>query len=150
MSDPKKFAAGSDPDYEVGYARPPKETQFKPAQSGNPRGRPKGTKNLKTDLQEELREQVVVREGERSRKVSKQRAFLMALMAKSLKGDVRAANTLLSMIWRLTDTGEGAPEIEEPLHEDELDILKAFEERAWRDGHDDAPNTPEQDTETPS
>ena len=30
-------------EYEVGYKKPPKEGQFKKGQSGNPRGRPKGT-----------------------------------------------------------------------------------------------------------
>ena len=44
--------------YEVGYGKPPKHTRFQPGQSGNPRGRPKGTKNLKTDLEEELSERV--------------------------------------------------------------------------------------------
>ena len=42
----------------VGYKRPPKHTQFKPGQSGNPRGRGKNTRNFKTDLVEELREQI--------------------------------------------------------------------------------------------
>ena len=38
----------------VGYGNPPKESRFKKGQSGNQRGRPKGSKNLKTDLAEEL------------------------------------------------------------------------------------------------
>jgi hypothetical protein len=43
-------AKGDSGDYQVGYGKPPKHTQFKPGKSGNPQGRPKGTKNLKTDL----------------------------------------------------------------------------------------------------
>jgi hypothetical protein len=44
--------ADNDDDYEVGYKRPPKNSQFKKGQSGNPKGRPKGRKNLRTDLEE--------------------------------------------------------------------------------------------------
>lgn len=121
-------------DYEVGYRKPPKHTRFKAGQSGNPRGRPKGTKNLKTDLMEELGEKIVIREGDQSRRVSKQRAVVKSLVARTLKGDTRAASLLTSMMMRLLDTGEGAPTVAEPLLDDEREILQAFESRVRRGG----------------
>jgi hypothetical protein len=52
-----------------------------------------------------------------------------ALFARALKGDARAVNSLLSMMMRLLDTGEGAPEQAEDLHPDELEILEAYKKR---------------------
>ena len=131
MSDAKITTAASQPDdeYKVGYKKPPKRTQFKPGQSGNPRGRPKGTKNLKTDLVEELGESIVVREGDRHQKLSKQRALLKSVVNRAIQGDAKATAIALSTIMRLLDTGEGAPEIEEGLTEDDQAILKAYEDR---------------------
>jgi len=133
---PAKDAPGGD--YEVGYRRPPVHTRFKPGQSGNPKGRPKGTKNLKTDLMEELGEKIVIREGEGARRISKQRAVVKSLVARTLKGDARSASLLTSLMMRLLDTGEGAPEVAEPLHDDERDILRAFEGRILRDQGDES------------
>jgi len=139
-------------DYEIGYGKPPKGTRFKPGQSGNPRGRPKGTKNLKTDLAEELGEKIVVREGEETHRVSKQRAVVKTLVAKTLKGDARSGGLLLGMMMRLLDTGEDAPETTEPLHDDELEILAAFEERLLRGATHSAqaPEQAESDEKDPS
>ena len=128
----KPPAKGGSGDHEVGFGKPPKHTRFQPGQSGNPRGRPKGTKNLKTDLMEELGEKILVHEGGQARKLSKQRALVKALLTRALKGDVRAANLLLSMIMRLLDTGEGAPEQVDDLHTDELEILEAYKKRLTR------------------
>ena len=61
----------SEDGYEVGYGEPPKNTRFKPGQSGNPRGRRRGQRNLKTVVQEVLREKITIREGERTRTISR-------------------------------------------------------------------------------
>ena len=85
-------------DDDVGYGKPPKHTRFKPGESGNPKGRPKGTKNLKTDLVEELSERVPVTENGRPLKISKQRLIVKALIAKAVKGDTKAAGILISLL----------------------------------------------------
>ena len=90
-------------DYAVGYGKPPASTQFRKGQSGNRSGRPKGTNNLRTDLLEELREKVTLKEGERTKKVTKQRAIVKTLVAKVLKGDPRTATTLIGLLGRVLD-----------------------------------------------
>ncbi len=134
MTDSKKPPAKTpSSDYEVGYGKPPKRTRFPPGRSGNPRGRPYGTKNLKTDLLEELGEKIVIREGGRPKKVTKQRALVTSVMNRAITGDARATAIVLSTMMRLVDTGEGAPAAEEVLLDDELEILRGFEERLRRD-----------------
>jgi len=109
----------------VGYGRPPVSTRFKSGQSGNPNGRPKGTRNLRTDLKEELAERIRLREGERDLKVSKQRAMLKALVAKALKGDSRAANVLLGLVIKLFEL-EPEPKADTSLATEDEEILERF------------------------
>jgi hypothetical protein len=98
------------PSYIVGYGRPPLDTRFQPGQSGNRRGRPKGARNLATELRTVLAESVVIREGERSRKVPKLRALLTALVNRGLKGDQRAAATVVATVLRIE--GNNMPVVE--------------------------------------
>src|SRR6516164_11142205 len=58
-------------DYEVGYRKPPRHTRFNKGQSGNPKGRPGGAKNLSTLLSEALNEPVIVAENGGRRTISK-------------------------------------------------------------------------------
>ena len=76
-------------DYEVGYKRPPSHTRFEKGRSGNPRGRPKGTLNLATDLAEELGEMIEVRENGAVRRISKQRAMVKSLAAEWVGHGIR-------------------------------------------------------------
>lgn len=115
-------------DYDVGFGKPPKDTQFRKGRSGNPRGRPKGTKNLKTDLTEELQELISVREGNTRKTISKQRAMLKSLIAKAVHGDTRAVNTVLQMLNRLVLADE-ATEADIPLAADDLAVLESYKAR---------------------
>ena len=88
-------------DYEVGYGKPPKRTRFAKGRSGNRRGRLGDTRNLKTDLRTVLEEDLTLTIGGREVKISAQRAVLVALRNKALKGDVRAAGMLIALLERV-------------------------------------------------
>jgi hypothetical protein len=88
-------------DYEVGYAKPPKHTRFRKGQSGNPRGRAKNTRNLKTELRSVLDETLSLSMAGREVKLSARKAMLLALRNKALKGDTRAIGLMVAMLERL-------------------------------------------------
>lgn len=77
-------------DYEVGYGRPPSKSQFKKGQSGNPRGRPKGSKNFKTVAEEITKGKVTVSSNGKKISISSMEAAFMKLREKALRGDLRA------------------------------------------------------------
>jgi hypothetical protein len=83
--------------YQVGYGKPPKDHQFQPGQSGNPKGRPKGTRNFATDVKAMLKQPVRVSTDGKAKKISTQAATLMRLREKALSGDARALNRLLAL-----------------------------------------------------
>jgi hypothetical protein len=100
---------GAEPDYEVGYGRPPLHTRFKPGVSGNPSGRPKGATNLATLVQDLLNEPVVVNENGRRRKLSKLRAMIKQLINRSASGDLKAMQTLLRPMQDIARRGTAEP-----------------------------------------
>lgn len=118
-------------DYDVGYGKPPKETQFQPGQSGNPTGRPRGTQNLSTDLEEELSEKLLLTEAGKPIQITKQRAMLKSLFAKAIKGETRAANVLINLILGLEQARSNSFS-EQPLSQEDQDILDRFRQQ-WTD-----------------
>ena len=83
-------------DYEVGYGKPPRHTRFTKGQSGNPRGRPPGAKNLKTLLSEALNEPVIVTENGARRRVTKREAIITQLVNRSATADCRPPSDILT------------------------------------------------------
>jgi hypothetical protein len=91
---------------ERNYRKPPKASQFKPGQSGNPKGRPKGVRNFETDLDEALRALVEVKTNGGVRRITMQKALLQTLAEKARDGDLRAIQHLTSLILRMDNRSE--------------------------------------------
>ena len=85
-------------DYDVGYGKPPKTTRFQKGQSGNPKGRPKGSKNLSTLLEEELEQPVLITENGRRKKITKRRASMKQLVNRAASGEHRALQILINYL----------------------------------------------------
>jgi Family of unknown function (DUF5681) len=112
------------PDGGIGYKRPPRHSQFQPEQSGNPSGRPKNARNFQTELLDELREEIAIRENGRERRISKQRAIVKALIAAAMTGDMRAINVLASICGR--SLGGQTSDVDEAGADDDIDIVEEF------------------------
>lgn len=85
-------------DYEVGYGKPPRAHQFKKGQSGNPKGRPKGSRNFDTILEAKLGEQMFyTRNGQ---EVTESRLEVLAerIVTDALKGKIGAVKAVLEQI----------------------------------------------------
>jgi hypothetical protein len=92
----RKPRTSDDTDYEIGYGKPPKRTQFQPGVSGNPRGKPRGSKNLRPALREdqlvklifqEANRKINIREDGLTRKITMAEAILRSLAAKAAQGN---------------------------------------------------------------
>jgi hypothetical protein len=78
------------PEERVGYANPPKPTRFKPGQSGNPNGRPKGSQGRKTMVERVLFEMHDVVEGGEPKPRSTLELIVLMLRNRSFEGDPQA------------------------------------------------------------
>ncbi|MCP3472116.1 DUF5681 domain-containing protein [Bradyrhizobium sp. CCGUVB1N3] len=119
----------------AGYGKPPLHTRFKPGQSGNPRGRPKGSLNFATDLKNTLSSPITLNEGGKSRRVTTQKAALLRLREQALKGNVKALDKLLSYAMAMSG-GAAEDSAKSPSVEDQA-ILDAFRAQILAEARDD-------------
>ena len=130
------------PEYEVGYKKPPQRSRFKKGESGNPNGRPRGSKNLATLFEKELRQRVVVNENGRRRSITKQEAMVKHLVNKAVSGDRRLLQLMLEEI-RLLETRAASSAIA-PIDDADQQVMRQIQERLLRaaqaGGEDEADN----------
>jgi len=113
--------------YTIGYRRPPASGRFQKGQSGNPKGRPKGSANFITLLEQELAATIVVNENGKKKTVTRMKAMVKRLVAGALQGDHKA---LISLVEILRRTGTLAHREQENLLPDDYEaILEAYVER---------------------
>ena len=85
-------------DYIVGYGRPPKATQFKPGQSGNPKGRKRKPKSVPAQTQDIMQKKINITEGGRTKRLTFQEVILLRIANNAAKGDLKAASLVFSLI----------------------------------------------------
>jgi hypothetical protein len=114
-------------DGDVGYRKPPRQHQFQPGQSGNPKGRPKGSKNESTILREILQHKISIRgPNGRVRKISVMEGIHRKVADDALKGDIKSAAFLFNRYAALV-SGELQPQ---DMNDDDRAVLEAFAQRA--------------------
>jgi hypothetical protein len=118
----KKRARSAPDDNDVGYGKPPRAHQFKPGQSGNPKGKPKGAKSEATILQDLLQHKIGLSEHGKTRRITLHEAILRRIAEDCLKGDTKSAAFLLNRYHAMTSN---EPD-ESGLSEDEKTVLETY------------------------
>ena len=96
---PQKVADGAcdESTEKVGPGKPPRHTRFKPGQSGNPKGRPKGSKNFATILQQQLTKKITITVDGKPRRMTVQEVIARRLATDSMKGTTKAMELLIRL-----------------------------------------------------
>lgn len=94
--------------YRVGYKKPPLHSRFVKGRSGNPRGRPKKSILAMMEIfDEEMERKITITEGDKTSRITRERAVYRQLINMALKGDVRATK----MIWQIRHKFENLEEL---------------------------------------
>jgi hypothetical protein len=123
----------SEPPYKTGRGRPPKESQFKKGQSGNPAGRPKGARGVRDILHEELMKEIAAKENGQSIRIPALSAITRTLVNQAIRGDVKVSFGLIDLSLRI-DAGSTSTEEEETAALEDAAIIAAALERKSKAG----------------
>ncbi len=90
--------------YDVGYGKPPLHTQFRKGQSGNPKGRGKGTRNFAAIFMEAMSQSVIINENGKRKKISKLTAAVTQLANDAARGDKKSLQLAFALLQTLEPT----------------------------------------------
>ena len=113
-------------DYEMGYMKPPKSGQFKPGQSGNPKGRPVGSKNTYKLLDDVVNEKVQITKNGKPIKITKKVAMLLQATNKAAQGDLKALQILLPMMTAADDKNDELAKVAKAIRQDDIEIINQY------------------------
>jgi len=113
----------------VGYCNPPKHTRFKKGESGNPKGRPRGTLNMAAVLARTLREKVIINENGQRKTVTKLEAAVKQLVNKAASGDLRALRHLADLVVSAEERAAQALAGDTAFSEDDQKVVQGILER---------------------
>lgn len=142
----------SESEPKVGYKNPPKHSQFKKGQSGNPKGRPKNGRGLKTDLKAELIGKMKIRVNGEDISGTKQQLMLRTLTVRAASGDISATRILINLVMQVLgpEDHETGPKKLSNLDQEILDQLlmrqSPQDERLTVSGGNDVSETVPADT----
>jgi Family of unknown function (DUF5681) len=114
--------------YAVGYARPPTSSQFQPGRSGNPKGRPKGTRNASSMARDALERTINVKVKGSWKKTTVRKAAYRRLGDRAVAGDAKALDYLLSLESEERLPGSDHAQTQ-PLSVKDFELLQGFFDR---------------------
>ena len=116
-------------DYDVGYGKPPQQHRFRSGMSGNPKGRPRGSKNLASLFAKLADQEITITENGHKRRISKGEAVLLQTLNKALSGDLRATKEVVQLMLH-AEAAQDREVTSGPDLEKSKAILKSFLKRA--------------------
>ena len=114
-------------DYEIGYGRPPKSTRFKPGQSGNPKGRKKGSKNTYSLLRDILNQKVAVNTTDKGTiQITKQQAILLQASNQAVSGEVKAIGFIMPHMLKMDEKEAEREALNKQLNINDKQIIEIW------------------------
>lgn len=133
MTDDTQRRKGDEP-YAVGYGKPPRDTRFKPGQSGNPKGSQKGSKSFKATVGAIFNETIKVQTSQGTKRMTKLEALARTSLNDALKGDAKAVDRVLRLAREVGLVDEGTEAFDKLTMQQLVEEDKAILERFGRRG----------------